>query len=298
MKQDFEGQPFEQPGKPLSWSEVWIRALTKPSVAAYETILKDPNASTQRALTWIFICFFVGSIILMVLGSVLSGVGGFFSYEEYMPAMDSGSLLISLCFTPFLAAFAVAGFAISAALIQLGAKILGGDGSYSDFLYLYAAIYAPISLISLTLSSIPFLNFCLSIPLSIYTMVLTIISVNATHKFGWGKSIAAFFVVPLILGFTLGPESVAGLLAGALLTGFLLAVMMANSGGAWDNAKKYIESGAYGGKGSEAHKAAVCGDTVGDPFKDTAGPSLNILIKLVGKVAVIFGPAFAVYITL
>ena len=105
-------------------------------------------------------------------------------------------------------------------------------------------------------------------------------------------------VVPLILGFTLGPASVAGLLAGALLTGFLLAVMMANSGGAWDNAKKYIEAGAYGGKGSEAHKAAVCGDTVGDPFKDTAGPSLNILIKLVGKVAVIFGPAFAVYITL
>ncbi len=105
-------------------------------------------------------------------------------------------------------------------------------------------------------------------------------------------------VVPLVLGFTLGPESVAGLLVGALLTGFLMAVMMANSGGAWDNAKKYIESGAYGGKGSEAHKASVCGDTVGDPFKDTAGPSLNILIKLVGKVAVIFGPAFAVWIAL
>jgi K(+)-stimulated pyrophosphate-energized sodium pump len=105
-------------------------------------------------------------------------------------------------------------------------------------------------------------------------------------------------VVPLILGFTLGPESVAGLLAGALLTGFLLAVMMANAGGAWDNAKKYIEAGAFGGKGSEAHKASVCGDTVGDPFKDTAGPSLNILIKLVGKVAVIFGPAFAVWIVL
>jgi len=105
-------------------------------------------------------------------------------------------------------------------------------------------------------------------------------------------------VVPLILGFTLGPASVAGLLAGALVTGFLMAVMMANSGGAWDNAKKFIESGAHGGKGSEAHKASVCGDTVGDPFKDTAGPSLNILIKLVGKVAVIFGPVFAVWIVL
>jgi K(+)-stimulated pyrophosphate-energized sodium pump len=105
-------------------------------------------------------------------------------------------------------------------------------------------------------------------------------------------------VTPLILGFTLGPASVAGLLVGALLTGFLMAVMMANSGGAWDNAKKYIESGGHGGKGSEAHKASVVGDTVGDPFKDTAGPSLNILIKLVGKVAVIFGPVFVMSITL
>jgi len=105
-------------------------------------------------------------------------------------------------------------------------------------------------------------------------------------------------VVPLVLGFTLGPEAVAGLLVGSLLTGFLMAVMMANAGGAWDNAKKYIEAGNLGGKGSDAHKAAVIGDTVGDPFKDTAGPSLNILIKLVGKVAVIFGPIFIVLITL
>ncbi|MFQ5960064.1 MAG: sodium-translocating pyrophosphatase, partial [Candidatus Methylomirabilales bacterium] len=99
-------------------------------------------------------------------------------------------------------------------------------------------------------------------------------------------------VVPVLLGLTLGVESLAGLLMGALLTGFLLAVFMANAGGAWDNAKKYIEAGHLGGKGSEAHKAAVVGDTVGDPFKDTAGPSLNILIKLVGKVAVIFAPLF------
>ena len=98
--------------------------------------------------------------------------------------------------------------------------------------------------------------------------------------------------VPLLIGFTLGVEAVAGLLTGALLTGFLIAVWMANSGGAWDNAKKYIEAGHLGGKGSETHKAAVIGDTVGDPLKDTAGPSLNILIKLVGKIAVVFAPLF------
>ena len=105
-------------------------------------------------------------------------------------------------------------------------------------------------------------------------------------------------LVPLIIGFTLGPEAVAGLLIGALVTGFLMAVMMANAGGAWDNAKKFIEAGNLGGKGSDAHKAAVIGDTVGDPFKDTAGPSLNILIKLVGKVAVIFGPVFVMLVAL
>ncbi|WP_077532400.1 sodium-translocating pyrophosphatase [Massiliimalia massiliensis] len=94
--------------------------------------------------------------------------------------------------------------------------------------------------------------------------------------------------VPIIVGLILGVAGVAGMLAGATVTGFILAVMMANSGGAWDNAKKYIESGKHGGKGSEAHKAAVVGDTVGDPFKDTSGPSINILIKLLSMVSIVF----------
>lgn len=93
---------------------------------------------------------------------------------------------------------------------------------------------------------------------------------------------------PLLVGFLLGINGVAGMLAGATVSGFILAVMMANSGGAWDNAKKYIESGEYGGKGSDSHKAAVVGDTVGDPFKDTSGPSINVLIKLLSMVSVVF----------
>ncbi|HOA35549.1 MAG TPA: sodium-translocating pyrophosphatase [Bacillota bacterium] len=99
-------------------------------------------------------------------------------------------------------------------------------------------------------------------------------------------------IVPLAVGFLLGKEALGGLLAGALLVGVLQAIYMANAGGAWDNAKKYIESGQYGGKGSDPHKAAVVGDTVGDPFKDTAGPSLNILIKLMSIVALVFAPLF------
>ena len=102
-------------------------------------------------------------------------------------------------------------------------------------------------------------------------------------------------VVPLIIGFTLGVEAVAGLLAGTLISGLSMAIFMANAGGAWDNAKKHIEAGHLGGKGSEAHKAAVIGDTVGDPLKDTSGPSLNILIKLIGKIAVIFAPLFLLF---
>lgn len=97
---------------------------------------------------------------------------------------------------------------------------------------------------------------------------------------------------PLAVGFVLGAEALAGMLGGALSAGVLLAIMMANAGGAWDNAKKYIEEGNFGGKGSEPHKAAVVGDTVGDPFKDTSGPSINILIKLMTIVSVVFAPVF------
>ena len=99
-------------------------------------------------------------------------------------------------------------------------------------------------------------------------------------------------IVPVVVGVLLGVDALGGLLSGSLVTGVLMAIFMSNAGGAWDNAKKYIEEGNYGGKGSEAHKAAVVGDTVGDPFKDTSGPSINILIKLMTVVSLVFAPLF------
>ena len=94
-------------------------------------------------------------------------------------------------------------------------------------------------------------------------------------------------VTPIVVGMVLGYKGVVGLLAGATVTGFLMAIYMANAGGAWDNAKKMVEEGHFGGKGSDCHRATVVGDTVGDPFKDTSGPSLNILIKLMSMVAIV-----------
>jgi len=98
-------------------------------------------------------------------------------------------------------------------------------------------------------------------------------------------------LVPAVMGMSMGPEALAGLLTGSIVSGSMLAIMMANAGGAWDNCKKYIEGGKYGGKGSQCHTAAVVGDTVGDPFKDTSGPSLNILIKLMSIIALVMAPA-------
>ena len=98
-------------------------------------------------------------------------------------------------------------------------------------------------------------------------------------------------LLPLVIGF-IDVNALGGFLAGAVVTGFLIAIYMANSGGAWDNAKKYIEAGAHGGKGTDAHSAAVVGDTIGDPFKDTSGPAMNILIKVMTIVSLVFVPAF------
>jgi K(+)-stimulated pyrophosphate-energized sodium pump len=122
-----------------------------------------------------------------------------------------------------------------------------------------------------------------------YTTCVDIATSGALREMVIPGSLAV--ALPLIVGF-INVEALGGLLGGALVTGFLLAIFMANAGGAWDNAKKFIETGAFGGKGSESHKAAIIGDTVGDPFKDTSGPAMNIVIKVMTIVSLIFASAF------
>ncbi len=126
-----------------------------------------------------------------------------------------------------------------------------------------------------------------------YTSTIAIATDSAIHKMILPGVIA--IAAPIVVGLVLGPLALGGLLVGSLVSGVLLALTMANSGGAWDNAKKYIELGNYGGKGSDAHKAAVVGDTVGDPFKDTSGPALNILIKLMSMIALVFVPVILAF---
>jgi len=120
------------------------------------------------------------------------------------------------------------------------------------------------------------------------------ISTNQALKEMIAPSVMAI-VSPIVVGLIFGPAGIGGLLLGSIASGFLLAVFLANAGGAWDNAKKYIEAGNLGGKGSAAHKAAIIGDTVGDPCKDTSGPALNILIKLMSVVSLVFLPLFVLF---
>ncbi|MCI0818487.1 MAG: sodium/proton-translocating pyrophosphatase, partial [Chloroflexi bacterium] len=123
-----------------------------------------------------------------------------------------------------------------------------------------------------------------------YARAVTISTESALREMIMPATLA--IVVPIAVGAIIGAEALGGLLVGSIAAGSLLALMMSNAGGAWDNAKKYVEAGALGGKGSDAHKATIVGDTVGDPFKDTSGPSMNILLKLMAIVAVVFGPLF------
>lgn len=196
MSPEMESLPLEEPGKALSWSEVWTSALLRPSLETYEGIINDPEASPNRAYRWVFICALIGYLISFFLGLVLSSLG--FTSIADLGAFAGFSVITLICCLPVVGALAVIGLAIGAALTQFIAGLLGGEGSYSRLVYAYGAYTAPLSLVSGVISSIPFVNL-LAIPLAIYGIALNVISVNAVNKFGWGKSMVAALIIPIVI---------------------------------------------------------------------------------------------------
>lgn len=195
MSQEF-GTPSPPPPAPsLPWNEVWISALTQPSVATFEGFLRDPNATSRRAYIWTLVNALIGYAISFVLSALLGGVFGTGTLEGPGAAGAMGSLLTALiCGAPIVALLSVLMLMISAGITQLIARALGGTGTYSELVYAFAAFAAPLTLITSVLSPIPFINL-LNIPLGIYGIVLNVIAVKAVNKFGWGQAIASSVLI-------------------------------------------------------------------------------------------------------
>lgn len=178
---------ISHPAASLTWSEVWISALTRPSVATFEGFVQDPDATTRRAYNWVFISGLI-SYAITALGNMV------FSAGTQSTPDTSGTLGMLICVAPIVALGSVLGLALSAGITQWIASALGGTGTYSKLAYAFAAYLAPLALISGGLTSIPYLNL-LSIPLSIYGIVLNVIAVKAVHQFSWEKAIASSVLI-------------------------------------------------------------------------------------------------------
>ena len=186
-------------GKSLSWNQVWIQATTRPSLETYQRLLADPGASANKAYLWIFASSVVGYILYFLLTLVFPNPLAFGDYADVsFTGLFGSAIIYMICCLPFAAAIAVIGVMISSALTQLVARLLGGEGTYVQLVYLFGAIIAPLSLVTYLLSAIPFVN-CFSVLLSIYSVALLVMAVNAVNRFGYGKAIVAYFLIPVIV---------------------------------------------------------------------------------------------------
>lgn len=186
-----------------SFTDVWIRALTKPSIATYEDFLSRPGVSLGRAFTWVFICSFVGSMFAF-LGIILSGNLSNLGLDQSTGFTQGASLpfILFVCGVPLSAAFSIIGLVIVAGVSQLAARLLGGTGTFTELAYAFSAYLAPMSVLTSILGLIPFIK-CLNVILGIYGLVLNVIAVKAVHKFDWGRSVIAslaFVVVIVVIG--------------------------------------------------------------------------------------------------
>jgi len=192
MSQEFGPPSTSPPVSSPSWSEVWISALTRPSVATFEGFVQDPNATDRRAYTWVFVSALIGFAISALLGIVFGT--GTAEGPEATGVMVGSSLTCLICGAPISALLSVLGLVIIGGITQLIAGALGGTGTYSELVHAFAAYMAPLTLITSVLGAIPYINF-LTIPLGIYGIVLNVIAVRAVHQFGWGKAIASSVLI-------------------------------------------------------------------------------------------------------
>lgn len=187
-------------GESLSWSETWIKAVTEPSEESYTTIVNDPEASPRKAYLWVFITSVIGYALVASLGGLMAaGMLGMRGAGE----LAGGFFGALVCGGPVVGVISVIGLAIGAGIIQGIAKALGGEGTHSQLIYGMASYTAPISLVSSVLSIIPIVNY-LSIPLSIYGIVLNVIAVKATNKFSWGRAIGASLGILVLIALIAG----------------------------------------------------------------------------------------------
>jgi len=192
------------PGTPLSWSEAWTKALTKPSEETFVEIANDPNASSGRALTWVFIASIISAVIGVGLQALFGPIVGPQSFagtdfgEISAGSLAGASLLSLICVVPIAAVVGVALFALVVAVTNVVAKALGGTGNYDRLIYATAAYAAPLSLISSVVSGIPIVRY-IGFVIGIYGIVLNVMAVKAVHQFSWGKAIISSLVIWVLL---------------------------------------------------------------------------------------------------
>ena len=183
MSQEFGAFSPSQPRVPLSWTETWIKAVTRPSVTTYEEIVNDPAASSGRAYAWVFITALIGYGFTVISQQLVNIALDSATRGREAPTGAGPFLLVLFCGVPILSLLSVLGLMFGAGVTNLIASILGGTGTYSKLVYAFAAYYAPLTLISSVLNAIPFINY-LAFPLGLYAIALNLIAIKAVHQFG------------------------------------------------------------------------------------------------------------------
>ena len=189
------------PSSPQSWSEVWLRALTQPSVATYEEFVSRPDVSARRAYAWVFVSSLIASGLAVLGFSLLGGLSALGAEQGLDLTGNLGTLILALiCIGPITGLFSIIGLVITVGIKQWVARALGGTGSYLELSYAIAAYLAPLSIITGLLGIVPLLN-CLNLPLGIYGFFLNVLAIKSVHRFGWGRAFlsSAVIVISILL---------------------------------------------------------------------------------------------------